>query len=132
MTGRMIRARADALRRNRRPEPPLTDQLSGSVFFVRSSMSRSGLPAGSAVCAPLRGVMCMAEGEREGNGCPTIRGNHMRSGIPSAPGLADGLRIVSFILLKAPALHVALPVPQHCTDGCPGKQSQAFHSVAPE
>ena len=64
-----------------------------SSAYTRS-MSRAGLAAGRVIrfsnLHPAgAGVVCMAGGEREGNGCSGIRGNHMKSGIPSTPGLAD-------------------------------------------
>ena len=44
--------------------------------------------------AALRGVVRVAGGEGEGDRRSGIRGNHMNFGVPSAAGLADGLRAV--------------------------------------
>ena len=58
------------------------------------TVRRSSQPAQQP--APLRGVVCVAGREHAGNGCPGIRGNHVKSGVPATPGPAEGLRTVSF------------------------------------
>jgi len=54
---------------------------------------------------PLRGIVRIAGGEREGDGCPGIRGNPMKPGVPFAPGPADALGTV----------FSRAPVPSGCT-----------------
>ncbi len=46
--------------------------------------------------SPVRGALHMVGRERQCNDRLGIRGNHMKSGVPAAPGLADGSRFFSF------------------------------------
>ncbi len=82
-----------ALQRNHWPETPLPDQLAGRVVFVRAvhEQGRTVRQRRHPVRQPahLQGVVRVAGGERAGNGCPGIRGNHVKSGVPAAPGPAD-------------------------------------------
>ena len=55
--------------------------------------------------AALGRVVRLTRRQREGYGRASIRGNQMNLGVPSAAGLADGLRAVFF----------SAPVPSGCT-----------------
>ena len=81
-----IRARASASR-------SFDEQPGRQIAGTHQSYSHAKITQGRW---PERFVVCVVGGECEGNGCPGIHGNHMKSGVPATLGLADGLWTVFF------------------------------------
>ena len=81
-------------------KPKSQDQLACVVPLIRSVHDHGdqgfGWIQGAQQPASFRGIMALAWGEREGDGCSSICGNHMNLGGPSSSGLSDGLRSVFF------------------------------------
>src|SRR5207237_10575009 len=71
------------------------EQVQGSIRSAQALQQRATFGC----------VMRLPGRERERHGRASIRGNHMNLGVPSAAGLADGLRAVFF----------SAPVPSGCT-----------------
>ena len=91
---------AVALGRHHGVEAKVEGQLAGGVVLIclvhdeRRGVDGPLQPAHEL--AALRGVVRVARREGEGDRRSSIRGNHMNLGVPSAAGLADGLRPVFF------------------------------------
>ena len=78
-------------RRNHGCEAEVERQLACRVALVGAvhHQGRAGALAAETAqeLAPLRRVVCLSGGEREGHGRPGIRGNHMKLGGPAARDL---------------------------------------------
>src|SRR5258708_37440924 len=97
------------LGRNHRNHAQVEHELSGLIAFI-GSIHQHGQAFGHSREFPkqlpsLGCIMGIARRQSEGYGRSSIRGNHMNLGVPSAPGLADGLWSVFF----------RAPVPSGCT-----------------
>ncbi len=88
------------LRRNHGIEATRIGQSAGVIVLVcpvhEQCRSVRGLRQPTQELPPRRRVMRVAGRAFEGNRCSGIRGNQMKSGVPAAAGLADGLRTVFF------------------------------------
>jgi hypothetical protein len=84
-------------------------QLSGFVAFVRPIHQQTAAPGQvwqrAQQFPPRRSIVGLSGGQGERDSTPSIRGNHMNFGAPSASGFTDGLR----------AVFVRAPVPSGCT-----------------
>ena len=100
---------ASRKRWNHRYEAKLQSQLSSFVAFIRPVHQQPAVPRQvrqrAQQLASRRSIVGLSGGQRERDGTPSIRGNHMNFGGPPASGFADGLRAVFF----------RAPVPSGCT-----------------
>ena len=92
-----------------RGKPEVEGQLPGLVSLIGPIHDQVNLPVRATECgkklSSLGGVVRLPGREGKRYGRSSIRGNQMNLGVPSAAGLADGLRAVFF----------SAPVPSGCT-----------------